>query len=869
MTTLSVENIEDVASIRIIDGPDHGSLTVNPDNTMALVLSMENDFRGTLNISYEVTYNNGSAEVFNDTVSVARSTQDLGWGDGTFYMLETDANDDVIVETGDNHRKIYVSGDSDALSINDIAALEGISASDITGRWLAENPEYGANPDMALDSQAGMRLWYALTGEGTAPASHWLMFERGYEYNNLGRVIDSGTMGESALHPLHITAWGEGDKPVLNETIRTFQRDSENIVFSDLQITKGFTTLGGQNMLLHSVDVSNTADDAHTGMGINVRGVDGFTLHNSTVTDTYRVNPDNPNDTVWRVEHTSGIHVSENDGVLIEGVLFDQNGFAPDWRSDKSTQGGQAPTQFSHNLYVQDNVDDFTLRDSIVMRGASIGAKIRTGGHIEDNVFIETNIGASLLGGVPSDQDGIRTGNFTLATDNVVTSASHKELDDQSNGALSRGLDIAGMDSILLDNIVAHLADPDNPAEQRERTTVQQSVNHFRDTPYYDDTTVFNWDNNRNVAGLDTEILNATTIQNFTQQLLGDPNATIADLADFLRAQGAGELDGVVDADLIIAFFQAGFGLSVADRITPETLRFVPNDLGDGIRWDNRLNWSTEDLPGTIAGDSVDLGGNWVSYGGTVTLNNLDFGDGGTLNVTNGKLTVEGALRVGDSGATLNTSDAGQVWIDGGSDADSLTVNVDGGRFANTGTFSGGMDMTVSDGQAILATDDAAFALRDGSSLTVLGDEGKTGFDGTGGGTAVLLLEDGSTLRFDADDGDLGTIEEFRSGAFGDNPNVASGVNLGDATLELDLAGWTGRSEVLIDVDDIIGTFSDLNITGLGNRDAELVINYTNDTVTLNVSAGSGQSDITTVGNQNNAQDNILNALNTPFDDLG
>ncbi len=127
------------------------------------------------------------------------------------------------------------------------------------------------------------------------------------------------------------------------------------------------------------------------------------------------------------------------------------------------------------------------------------------------------------------------------------------------------------------------------------------------------------------------------------------PNAGIPDLADFLRAQADGELDHYVDADLIIDFFQTGFGRRRRGSPgLPKTLRFIPNDLGDGIRWDNRLNWSTEDLPGTVSGDSVDLGGNWVNYGGTSTINDFDLGDGGTLDVTNGRLNVEGQTDTGD-----------------------------------------------------------------------------------------------------------------------------------------------------------------------------------------------------------------------------
>ena len=118
-------------------------------------------------------------------------------------------------------------------------------------------------------------------------------------------------------------------------------------------------------------------------------------------------------------------------------------------------------------------------------------------------------------------------------------------------------------------------------------------------TTYYDDTIVHNWAGSRtvysesttteqNTEGLDASVLDQTTIQLFTAQLLGQETATIADLADYLRAQADGALDDVVDADLIIRFFQEGFGVAADIRTEAATLRFVPNDLGDGVRWDNR-----------------------------------------------------------------------------------------------------------------------------------------------------------------------------------------------------------------------------------------------------------------------------------------
>ena len=847
VTTLQVNNHENVDSIRILNDPSHGNLTVNPDNTLALVLSHEPDFSGRINFNYEVTYANGSTQVHGSQVNVQTATQQAGWGEGRFYMLEEDENGDVIVEHGDNHRAVHISGSGDALSLRDIAALEGLNTNQITQEWLISHSEYGSNPDMALDSEAGMRLWYGITGEGTEPSSNWLLFERGYEYDDLGRVIDRGTVGEDPMHPIHITSYGDGAKPVLNSFVYLIQESNENIVFSDLAITEGFGALSGNNLMFDNVDISNPTNNDMP-MGINVRGVDGFTLHNSSITDVWRTIPDNPSEDTWTNHMSSGLHVSSNSGVLVEGTLFDHNGWAPDYEYDGSTDGGLPPTMFNHNLYIQDIVTDFTLRDNIIMQGASYGAKVRPGGFVEDNVLLDNNNAATILGGLPSDTDGIRTGNFSLVTDNVITSAAHRETSVGNVGAVARGVDIAGMDTTLIDNIIAHLADPDNPDEILAKTNAQRVLYHGRDDPYYDDTIIYNWAGSeysqpdQNAAGLNTNVLDNTTIQNFTQQLLGDPNANISDLAGYLRAQADGSLDHYVDADLIIDFFQTGFGLDVEDRLTSEELRFVPNALGDGIRWDNRLNWTTEDLPGTINGDSVDLGGNWVNYGGmTSTIDDLDLGDGGRLNVTSGRLNVEGRTETGEDGGTLNVSNVGQIWMDGYRDADELTLNISGGRFANTGDMDGNTQTTVTDGQAILATDGANYDIGAGSRLHIDGSEGRVGFDGEDGDTAVMRLSEDGTLRFSADRDGFAGIEEFRSGAFGDSPDVASGANLGLGALELDLAGLSGStgSFRLMSVDEMIGEFSDIRVIGLaGNRNAELVVDYETDTLMLNVTGG-------------------------------
>ncbi|MFL4468334.1 hypothetical protein ACERZ8_00050 [Tateyamaria armeniaca] len=134
------------------------------------------------------------------------------------------------------------------------------------------------------------------------------------------------------------------------------------------------------------------------------------------------------------------------------------------------------------------------------------------------------------------------------------------------------------------------------------------------------------------------------------------------------------------------------------------------------------------------------------------------------------------------------------------------------------------------------------------------------GFDGDTGETAVLRLSEGSELNFTADENGLETIEEFRSGAFGDAPNVQSGINLGLSDLQVDVTALSGAASehVLISVDELIGGFGGIELVGLAaTQDAEVIIDYETDTVSLRLNAvgeGTGLTNVTTLGDENDAE---------------
>ncbi len=834
VATLSA-NGDDITSVSIISGVDHGRVTVNPDNTFALVMT-KSDFTGSQSFTYEATHSDGSTTAHQIDLNVIPGVAINGWSTGeAHYMLETDADNNIIVEHGENHETVYVSGANSAYSRAEIASIEGLSVNQINGEWLA-NSNYGRSEEMALDTEAGTMLFTTLSPAGSE-TSNWLLFERGYTYDGVhnNRLVEWGAEGESELHPLYVGAWGEGERPILEDGVSGFGDSFTNLVIQGIEFQAGMTLLEAENVILDDVAFS---DDQ-----LNLQYGEGLTVRNSTFFDIVTTHDEagSISNGEWQSgDFTQGAFMKAVEGLLIENNVFDLNGWSQDYHVDGSIEGGQPPQMFNHNIYIQTDNLDVTVRDSIFMRGSLNGLQVRSGGFVEDNVMISNNV----------------AGNFhdyayTLFTDNLVTDAGNKQ-------APNIGFETAGFDASLsnmasmVDNIIAHMVEPGS-GETVERTDWAYRVNN----PYYDDTIVWNWEaqndsrfvSEQNVDGLDENVLNATTIQQFTAQLLGQSDATLDDLGDYLRGQANGAFDDVVDSDLIIRFFQEGFGIAPDIRTGAETIRFIPDDLGEGIRWDNRLNWETEDLPGLYAADSADLGGNHVVFGTNATIDTLDMGPDGALDVYGGKLSLTGGF-TGDSGS-LGVEGAGQVWTEG-SDANDLDIDVTGGRFANTGDMAGA-DLTATGGQTILATGGAEYDVSSSKTLAVFEAAAKVGFDGNDGGMAILDMQEGSTLAFAAQDGDLGTIEEFRSGAFDDAPDIQSGIDLGNADLSLDLSGLNasaGTAFTLMDADELVGIFNEAGVSGLGGRDARIVVDYENDSVTLELSSGNGSVSVDTIGEQ-------------------
>lgn len=140
----------------------------------------------------------------------------------------------------------------------------------------------------------------------------------------------------------------------------------EDVLFEDLEVNSF-----GTNFVLQS---------QHEDPVKNVR------IRRCVVTDAYN--------TEGGGGHPQGLYAEGVRGLLIEGNLFDHNG----WNADVE---GAGPNIFNHNIYIATANSGVSVRGNILARGSSHGLQLRCGGVIENNIVVRNAVGLLLGGGTP------------------------------------------------------------------------------------------------------------------------------------------------------------------------------------------------------------------------------------------------------------------------------------------------------------------------------------------------------------------------------------------------------------------------------------------------------------------------------------
>jgi hypothetical protein len=223
----------------------------------------------------------------------------------------------------------------------------------------------------------------------------WLLLKRGDTWTDqdFGRWQKSG---RSKAEPIVIGAYGNGAaRP------RVLSGTATRALWLDGAVGVSHVAVVGIEFFAHTYDGTDGAQAGILWLGGGgdllvedclIRGykdnivINGFgevatdiRLRGSVVVDAWSI-----------VGHAQGLYAQEATGILIEGCVFDHNG----WLDGVP---GAEKTVFNHNIYLQTSCDDAEVRDCLVMNASSHGLQMRCSGVIEDNLFMRNPI-AILVG---------------------------------------------------------------------------------------------------------------------------------------------------------------------------------------------------------------------------------------------------------------------------------------------------------------------------------------------------------------------------------------------------------------------------------------------------------------------------------------
>jgi len=229
-------------------------------------------------------------------------------------------------------------------------------------------------------------------------APDWMLLNRGDVWHET--LGDWTKSGRSHDEPLLIGAYGAGARPRLETGTRTaLSIDSASSTVRHVAVV-GLHLVASARMP-GMADFSAVLGSGGTGIRILSR-VDDLLVEDcvvqcyedNVVLQDYRGPQSNV--TVRRSAildaystdggHSQGLYAYGVDGLLLEGNVFDHNGWS-------ETVPGAPATIFNHNVYLASNNRNVVVRENVIANASSHGLQARSGGRVENNLFLDNPVG--------------------------------------------------------------------------------------------------------------------------------------------------------------------------------------------------------------------------------------------------------------------------------------------------------------------------------------------------------------------------------------------------------------------------------------------------------------------------------------------
>jgi chitodextrinase len=344
----------------------------------------------------------------------------------------------------------------------------------------------------------------------------WMLLKRGDAW---GESLTNWTLsGRNSQEPMLIGAYGSGERPVLNTGtgigfknsgsvshlvingiyFHANSRDTDSSSYSGTTTGNyGFHTMGD----LTDVLVEDAVFDDYT-YNLSVTAYSGpindFRLRRSIVTDAWST-----------TGKSQGMYIDEVDGLLLEGNLFDHNG----WNSDVSAAKANI---YSHGVYMSARNTGVVIRGNIFADSSSHGLMARAGGVIEDNLFLRNPINLTFGGGASVTAGGVSG----RVKGNVILDSR-----DISGSKRGIGIEIAntrpGADVVVEGNIITGDTQRNTPAitfnTNSDASNISQAVGindlTIRDNIVYDWYSGWNLSSSFDPGGTGNDAVNNLTVQ--------------------------------------------------------------------------------------------------------------------------------------------------------------------------------------------------------------------------------------------------------------------------------------------------------------------------------------------------------------------